>query len=229
MKIKYVRSDETFPPLELIKPLITQTERKQARLKRPPALPAHCKPWLDAHSYGLLMRFPYQVGLSITGRKDDIPQFRMLSTKKPNIGNNIISVFATGYFGLATGYYIRTEPRFGIFFQSLPREYGSKAALVNGLVETWWYPKPLFLVFASPLPGETLIFQYWDPLCILMPVLCERIVVAEASFRERRSILQEKKDYERFLSKHAELRWTSLEGNGFSTQYKFFSKIHLKR
>jgi hypothetical protein len=226
MKIKYIKLDDAAPPLTPIKPQISEGERRLAKLPKPPALPIHCKPWIDAQSYGLLMLFPHRVHLTITGQKNDIPKFSIKSTTGQRGDKSIVSMFSLGHFGLATNYLIRTEPGVGIYTQSLPAEYQSTAYLVNGLVETWWYPKPLFLVFTCPRPKEIITFQYGDPLCVLMPILCGKILIEEMTGNERKKVMQERRSYEEYLAHHPELRWTSAEGNGFSTQYKLFSKIN---
>src|SRR5260370_19126840 len=175
MQIRYAPLGRDFPPLSRVKPGVPGGQRKLARAIPRPALPAYCKRWLDGNSYGLLLTFPYQVLLTVTGAADGLADVQMVPEQAPSLVQMPATPFARGYFGLATGYRIATDPGIGVYTNILPDGYSAKPGLVPGLVETWWYPFPLFLVFHAPDPGATLSFAFGDPLCGLRPVVCEPV------------------------------------------------------
>jgi hypothetical protein len=225
MKIKYSPLFSSFPPLERLKPSISADDRQAARLSPPPALPQHCKPWVDANSYGLLIRFPYKVrlSLSIDSSGSTVVTFKPAGAQL--VYKKIVQTsFSRTHFGLDCGYLFKTDPGIGLYTGTLPSGYEQKGRLLPGLVETWWYPKNLFLVHALPSPRETLVFEEGDPLCVLMPVLCENIEGELMTPEEVLETTERRSAMSRYLEHHPELRWTSAEGETFSHIYKVFSK-----
>ena len=229
MRIKYSRPDKSYPPLKRIKPLLAEAEQDRAKLEPPPALPSHCKPWLDAHSLGLQMVFPFPLTLSIIGRETGFAEVEIRPAEKEAEFPGIVGLFAAQHFGLATDYYFKTEPGVGLYVNALPDEWRPKGQLVRGLLETWWYPKHLFLVFKTPAPGEVITFEYGDPLAVLIPVLCEPIHLEEFSPQEEDERRVAYKDYQEYANQHPEVCWTSAEGREFARTYKIFSKMHTAR
>jgi len=167
MLVKYMQPDSSFPALRRVKPHITDQEHRLRRLQEPPALPSHCKPWIDANSFGILMLFPYEASLIVRGRLGKSPLVRVRWTSGRPRHPQIVSLFSRTHFGLATQYSIRTEAGIGLFI-SPPTGQAHGRGIVQGLVETWWYPKPLFLVFQVPEPGASVEFRYGEPLCTLL-------------------------------------------------------------
>lgn len=224
MKLRYSRPDLTYPELRRARPHVSEEDRRLAQLARPPALPIHCKPWLDAQSYGVLMSFPYQASVTMIGREEGVPSIDLKSFTNRRVDRRIISMFSHGYLGLATGYRIRTSPGVGIYTCPVDPVGRTNFRVVRGLIETWWYPKEIFLVFESPMPGEVISLSYEDPLSVLIPVLCEECRVIEMDAKEKEMMAEEEKIYRSYLDHRPELRWTSAEGHGFSRIYKVFSK-----
>jgi hypothetical protein len=221
VKVRYAPLFKDFPPLQALKPVIPEEDRRLAQASPPPALPLHCKPWLDASSHGLLLTFPYRTRLTIQGRADDVPIITMAPASSRLVYSNVASAFGRGgHFGVSSGYWLRTDPGIGIFTSPVPDGYPAKAALVSGLVQTWRYPKNLFIVFKSPAPGETITFEQDDPLCVLMPVACERVTAEEMSGEEIAEVKRERQFWQDHLEQHPDLAWTSAEGQSFTHLYK---------
>lgn len=229
MLIRYSKPDQSFPPLIRAKPTISEHEQRLKRAPRPPAVPSHCRPWIDANSYGLILLFPYMASVSVEGREGDVPIVEIDSGPKRLRYRDIISNFSRTHFGLATQYCLLTEPGIGLFISRVPDGYPSPAEPVRGLIETWWYPKPLFLVFEAPLPSQRITFRYGDPLCTLMPVLCETATTREMTPAEAEQFRINRQQYEEYLAHHPDLRWTSAEGEGFSRQYKLYANLNRAR
>lgn len=224
MIIRYRGKFDTFPPLTRVKPVISDLDRQRGRESPPPALPAHCKPWTDANSYGLLMRYPYHASVSITGTDDGSRAVRQKPEASRLVYGSIIGHFSRGHFGLGTMYSIQTDPGIGVYINAPPWGYANGAVLVPGIIETWWYPDTLFIVFREPAPGVTVSFAYGDPLCILMPVICDDLVAKPMTEQEYEERLREKSRYDAYRDEHPKLQWTSAEGEQFSRRYKLFSK-----
>lgn len=220
MTVKYARTERSFPPLTPLKAVVNDDERALRRLEHPPALPSHCKPWVDANSFGAVVPFPYAYRLTVEGT-EDLPRTRVEHAINAR-HRDVVGFFAPGYFTLALPYYLRTEPRIGLYVTTLPSSDDDRP-LVRGLIETWWYPKPLFLVFRRPQPGATVVFEYGDPLCVLLPVVCGPPSVEEMSSDELAAVRDREAEYDEYLSDHPELRWTSAAGTGFSRRYRVWA------
>jgi hypothetical protein len=229
MKIKYWPCCSSFPALESVKPSIPVEHRELAKLAPPPALPLHCKPWTDASSYGLLVSFPYDETLSVARRIDGSVVVDVSPGPTRHAHTKLVQTFSETHFGLASGYYFKTEPGIGIYTNALPHGYQPKATILPGLVETWWYPKSLFLVFKLPEPGDRIVLQRGDPLGVLMPIMCGQVVGELMTPDEIRGLKLERALMHHYLERHPELRWTSAEGETFSHIYKVFARKHAAR
>src|SRR5215204_5508712 len=112
MLVKYFSSDPNFPPPVRRKPIIQEDERVLARLRRPPAISSHCKPWLDAGTLGWTLSFPFQAELVVIGRKTT-PRFEFRFSGPSVVRDEIVSDFASGYFSVGTNCRFRTPPGVG--------------------------------------------------------------------------------------------------------------------
>ncbi len=224
MRLKYRPLFDNFPPLQRVKPIIAAEHRHRAKQSPPPALPLHCKPWVDASSYGVLLTFPYKTTLTIYGRPDASPTFTMSPASTQLIYGPLGQMFSKEHFSLGSGYWFKTDPGVGIFTNHLPDGYQSRSRLVPGLVECWRYPKRLFVVFRAPAPGETIKFEYGDPLCVLMPV-ATGVVGADLMTTDEWQVLKDqRRRWDEHRERHPELEWTSAEGTKFTHMYKVFGK-----
>lgn len=213
-----------WPPLTRVRPLIADEDRRRGRLDPPPAQPAHCKPWLDGHRVRVLVRFPFDASVVVRGHPNRPVDFSITSgggDVRPEHAA-IVSTFSTTHFGVATEYTIRTESGVGLLI--LPPPSDGAPQPVCGLVESWWYPKPLFVVFKAPGPGAVVTFRQGQPMCTLAPVLCDPPSIEAMTAEEAEATRAECERYERFSADHPELRWTSAEGQKFSSRYKVLSK-----
>jgi hypothetical protein len=226
MIIKYQPRFDIFPELARVRPFVSPAMRERARQSPPPALPSHCTPWVDANSHGLLLTYPYQATLTVHGRDSEPPQCSLSPRSAQLVYGNFVQLFARGHFGLASGYSFRTDPGIGIYTNHLPYGQPSKVRVVPGLVECWRYPKGLFIVIEAPPPGETITLEYGDPLCVLMPMACERVEAVRMTDAEWQAYGEQRWQWDTHLNEHPELRWTSAEGIEFTHMYKVFEREH---
>lgn len=224
MKIRYEPLFTSFPALMPVKPQISAQDRELAGQSPPPALPLHCKPWVDASAYGLLLRFPYKARVTITDTGGHPPDIQMWPRASEKIYSRVANSFAKGHFGLSSGYWLKTDPGVGTFTNHLPSGYVARGTLVPGLVETWRYPKNIFIVFKCPENGASMTFEFGDPLCVLMPVMCEPVVGERMSETDLAEFRAERERWRHHLEQHPELVWTSSEGESFTHLYKVMGR-----
>jgi hypothetical protein len=221
MNVKYYRADKSFPPLVPVRPIING-KSMSAGSRKPSARPAHCKPWLDGYSQGCLLLFPYRVSLQIAF--DETMKVICSSQSAIRRFGSIVSSFSDDYFGIATNYRLKTDRNIGIYVSPAPSEYKpTSCEPIRGLIETWWYPRPIFLVFRKPSPGTILSFEFGQPLCLLLPTICETTEVEEFTESDLKEQLDSEAEYLR-ISNERGMRWISRNGDSFSRAYKVFSK-----
>jgi hypothetical protein len=221
MIIQYWRPDPKFPELEVRGPSVSAQDKLDATLRPPPALPQHCKPWLAAQSLQVLVRYPYEVSFAVTGTPKGYPCGTFLdSVGQPLREFELISL-STSYFTINTEYRVVTPAGFGIYVTATP---DAPAAAIPGLIESWWYPKSLFVVFRTPAEGERVVFHHADPLCVLLPVPCDKLQVTELDAAGHAALREREQDYDDYRSHRTDLQWTSAIGRTFSHAYRSFQR-----
>lgn len=189
-------------------------------LKVPPsAAPVQCKPFLDAVSHGFELLYAWRLGIQIWF--DGVLRYGNSFFGGAEEGVDIapISRFGPHHFGIGTGYTFSTHPGIGTLFMP-HRLYQLQA--VPGLVETWWYPKPVFLVF--PLPEEGCLWRIEPGEVLARGVLVQAgqttiapmNAIEQSSLRRRRAVYVQEEQRDKGL-------WRSDTGSFFSHQYKLDS------
>lgn len=213
--IWYGHPDSDAPDLHWNKPYVSSSAKNKIAQDIP--VPAHCKPWIDGQSAGLIVTWPFPTLLlefdKITGN---------LITE-----NEHVSKFADGHYSLNPMYYFRTQENVGIYIQpheSSPLEHFT----VKGIIETDWYRPCPFFVFRNPIKDSMLvqderlngiIIKRGDPLIELVPIVIDKGLQRMTDDQLEQQI-DEANEYfnERFARK--DLLWTSPTGQGFSRYYK---------
>ena len=164
--------------------------------------PWHCKPFSDAASYGLEILFswkkPCQVSLK-RGRPVWSGDLEAELPRNAPTGWRPFSVFSPDHFGFSPMMDLQVPEDMGLLVLPHPRSLldttGTVPLAIPGLVETYWWPRPFFLVFKAPAPRKTLEFNQGDPIAqILVVPLREKYEVstmdeAVAQERNRRSAI----------------------------------------
>jgi Flp pilus assembly protein TadD len=140
--------------------------------------PWHCPPFVEASTYGLELVYPYETECHVINDKGDI-RFEWDFASEPGVklsGQEFGAFFplpAKFYlFGSSLdlqappGHVIRTLPHPRFFTDGT----GTVPLAVMGHVQTEWWPRPMFLVFTVPPPGQRHIFRkgeaYAQILCV---------------------------------------------------------------
>jgi uncharacterized protein DUF6065 len=224
MLLTYSKLRPYYPDVERLRALPSSLDKELAQLDRPPALPWQCKPWLDAARHGFLLRYPYEAPLRVSGADDGRPDFLYEEHgTSARAGGPAISAFAPSHFSMRAGYRFRTPAPYSLLTARLPTA-SDGPHVVPGVVETWWYPRPLFVVFENPKPGEQYVLSAGDPICALVPVILEPLAAREMTADEVQVVVAEDERYKRESAVISGMSWTSLEGAGFSHRYKVFAK-----
>ena len=139
----------------------------------------HCMPFTEGAQYGIEIFYPYENELRVTTREGKLhleadfgeapdptlqwPPFR-------DFGNVYYTYQLLLDLDPGDGYAIRTEPH--------PRFYSDRSGdapiAVPALVRNWW-PMLYFMVFKSPLEGQTHIFRPGEPMAqiLILPETAE--------------------------------------------------------
>jgi len=226
LRVTYTKLRPEFPDLEHRAPAISPQHRRLARLTRPPALPHQCPPWRDAAEYGILLRYPYGGFVHVHGGAPARVEYATGVVKQA--GGPFVDAFAANYFSIRVGYRFRTPHGIGLLVAAAIDD-GAPAPAVPGLIETWWYPRPLFIVFHNPAPSEAVTFRPGDALCLLLPVPCDGLDIRTMTTTEEEEVSRDDEEYLAEAARRPNLNWISIEGVGFSHRYRLFSRSRHRR
>ncbi|WP_373287127.1 DUF6065 family protein [Wenjunlia tyrosinilytica] len=181
-------------------------------------------PCIAAHGWRLIppaitVPFPYSFTATVTGGPSGEMTVEMSDRVGPKPPGDIVHQFAPGYFGVLTGYTFATEAPIGLYTLGHP-DSPVKELHVSGLLETWWYPRPMFVVFRRPGEGQVIHFRSGDPLCHAVPVVCGGLDIRQVDKQEEVDFSVAKQNYEEERRARVDLTWTSVEGESFSRLYK---------
>ncbi len=168
--LKYAKLVPYLPDLTRSRPAISDDDRERARARPPHAVPAHCRPWLDGQTVGWTLFYGFATPVHIVGQPDG---------RISVVGNDLleretgqprtIDQFAPGYFGVSTGYTITTPTGYVSLF--LPAtQPPPNLTMLTAVIETDWYPRPLFMVYHAPAPGVTISLHHGAELGRVVPI-----------------------------------------------------------
>jgi hypothetical protein len=167
-----------------------------------------------------VVRYPHAISLQVIGSPSGFPTGRFLDADGREVGLAKLASLSQDFFTIATDYRLVTPKPFGILV--IPAADAIAPAL-PGLIESWWYPKPLFVVFRAPPPGEPLAFRRGDPLCSIVPVPAD-VRLEEVDVRGRDDLERMEGEYESYRRKRTDLQWSAASGRTFSHAYRWFGK-----
>jgi hypothetical protein len=230
MMIKWASVLEEYPKLEFAHPIITESMKQQAEKNIP--IPAHCRPWLDAQSAGLVIRWPHKeatitVSQNMHSHFVDTPEEYAETVDMPGFSwtGESVGRFAPWHFSLLPHYIFRTPPGIGLYVVGLPDDYSSpidQRLVVRGVLETDWYSLPPFFVYKIPVVyGETtFVIRTGDPICMVVPIVLHP-THEEMTHEELREQTLLAKYYDEERIERDDLLWYSKPfGQMFSRLYK---------
>jgi hypothetical protein len=186
----------------------------------------HCLPFTEGAQYGLELFYPYNHELRVSAR-DGIPQFHGDFGEPPAPGvmwppfRNFGDIYYTYQLSLD----LNPGPGMAVRFETHPRFYtdttNTVPVAVPALIRNWW-PMTFFLVFKTPVEGQTHIFRGGEPFvqAMVIPEECkltfEEMNAEEAAQRE----LQSRRIYKSRNTLAAESQWTSASNTVFDGTYR---------
>ncbi|MBK8430584.1 MAG: hypothetical protein IPL28_04550 [Chloroflexi bacterium] len=225
--LKFAKYAPYMPDIAPARPHITAEERARAAAVPAEAVPFHCKPWLDGQSIGYTICYGYLSPITITSPAPDQLEVQGgEQATRERQGNPIAQTFAQGHFGLGSGYTLQTPP--GTVCLIVPANNPPPhLQLVMGLVETSWYPKPLFLVYQLPPQGVAIALDYKMELARVLVIPQPQVEPAEQLSAEALLALETAANSYSAEEKQAKA-WFDNRGQRFTHLYKTWSQRHKK-
>jgi hypothetical protein len=165
------------------------------------------------------------VSLRVAGTAGGCPRGQFTDAAGRTLHEIELTSLSSEFFTVNTEYRIVTPDKVGLFVLPAPE---APAQAVSGLIESWWYPKSLFVVFPAPPPGEHVLFRPGDLLCSLLPVWCERPPLEEFDPTGHAEHQRREQTYNDFQRNRTDLQWVSAAGRVFSHAYRAYPRTRTK-
>ncbi|HEX6745965.1 MAG TPA: hypothetical protein VF092_01535 [Longimicrobium sp.] len=142
--------------------------------------PWHCRPFVDAATYGIELVYAFETECRVTRGGDGVVRFEGDFSdeiaRAEGKGQRVevpFGTFAPHHYGMTTAIDILPPPGYVLRIESHPRFYtdttGEVPCAVPGHIERFW-PRMFFAVFKAPRPGETHVFRNGEPFAQLLVV-----------------------------------------------------------
>jgi hypothetical protein len=198
--------------------------------------PWHCRPFVDAASYGIELVYAFETECRVSRRGADIhfeADFSAEIAAAAERGEFVkmpSGSIAPHHHGLTSALDIMPPPGHVLRLEPHPRFFtdhtGSVPAAVPGHLERFW-PRMFFMVFKAPAPGEVHVFRQGDPIAQLL------VVPSTAGYRlepmspevaaDRRTQDYQMSSLAWLLGKHL---WRASNGLWFEDKYKQLLRIY---
>jgi hypothetical protein len=152
------------------KPLITEEQRSRAAANPPEIAPFHCKPWLDGQNIGYTLFYGFLTPITIGNVAGQLVVDNLEQLTQEFGGNSPIDQFDRDHFLIDPGLVLKTQP--GQVSLVIPANHPpSFLQPLTAIIETDWYPNPIFLVFRLPEEGQTIRLDFGAELVrvVVMP------------------------------------------------------------
>jgi hypothetical protein len=198
--------------------------------------PWHCKPFIDAASYGIELVYGFETECRVTAGEDGSIHFDGDFTEEIERGNHAgqkmthpFGVFAPHHYGMSAAVDLMPPPGYVLRIEPHPRFFtdrtGSVPCAVPGHLERFW-PRMFFVVFKAPAPGQTHVFRQGEPFAQALVVPAQVTYGLEPMEPEQ---VEDRKTQDRqmtglgfLLSKHI---WKADSGLIFDDKYKQLLRI----
>lgn len=183
--------------------------------------PWHCIPFTEAATDGIELFYPGEHELRVTQAGGE-PAF---DCDAPADAQPPFRRFGADYYTYQILVDLKVEPHLAIKVETHPRFFtdatGTVPIAVPALIRHWW-PMIFFVVFKTPLPGQTHVFRPGEPFIQMSVVQAdakielEEMAAEEAAERE----LQSERIYASRSTLGADTRWTSSTDTVFDGTYR---------
>lgn len=200
------------------------------------AQPWHCKPFMDAATYGLELLYPWNAESVVTTNLDGVCSFSGdFSAERPPDHPETwkpFDSFAPNHFGMVSALDIQPEEGYGMMVLPHPRYYtdrsGTVPLAVCGFIEKDWWPHVFFLVFKAPFPGQQCVFRYREPIASVLFLPKEAAyTIAEMSSDDAQARLRQEGRVRSSWAEYSQRIFYCQSGAAFDNKYKCLS--HLAR
>lgn len=196
--------------------------------------PWHCKPFVDASTYGLELIYPFSNPCIVKNENDKITFDSVFTDEEKSTGMMPpFMSFAPYHYGFTSSLDIKTKPGIITRIEPHPSFYtdrtGTIPTPVAGHIETEWWSRIFFIAFKSPLPGQHHVFSPGQPyaqLLFLPKEINYKIKPMPPEEIAKRSVRDDKinKNSDK-LCNHS---YTDNKNNVFNNKYKVISKLNQK-
>ncbi len=195
--------------------------------------PWHCLPFTQGATYGVELVYPFDTECTVSTKNGELVFDGDFSAESSAIGQKWerpFSSFAPGHFGFTSSIDIMTEPGYGIMLLPHTRFYtdrtGTVPLAVSGIIESDFWPRVFFVVFKSPLEGQSCIFRKGEGYAkvIVVPKAAKYNVekMTPEEIKKRMEMEQILNDHPTEIATHT---WKTLKGEQFDNKYKNLSKV----
>lgn len=193
--------------------------------------PWHCKPFKDGSTYGLELIYPFDTEVTVTTRDGNLVWTGDFTEEKgQQPWDRPFSSFAPHHFGFTSSLDIQTEIGYGTMILPHPRIYtdrtGTAPLAVGGMIESDFWPRVFFIVFKSPLEGQTYVFRKGEGYAQIL------VVPKKVKYKIDRMTAEEEKTraaMEQTLDRHrtdvATRTWKTVSKDEFDNKYKILSGV----
>lgn len=218
--LKFHKTPVYIPDPTRAKAHITAEEQARAAENPPWPVPFHCKPWVDGQTAGWTLYYGYLTAVTVRGVGDgQIAVDNLEQLARETSQPKAIDQFAPGYFGVSTGYYLRTPPSYACLF--IPSPHAAVGLhLLTSIIETEWYARPIFLVFHAPPAGQSITLDYKQPIGrVLVVPTASQAEAHPMTAAEIETLHSQETAYlaEERTTPH---RWTAATGDTFTHLYR---------
>jgi hypothetical protein len=196
--------------------------------------PWHCKPFVDASTYGLELTYPFDTEVIVKMENDKLVFDCDFTKEKEDLNvkewDIPFSKFAENHFGFTSSIGLKTPENIGTMILPHPRFFTDRTGTVplptSGFIRTDFWNRIFFVVFKSPLEGQKYIFRKGEPYAhlIFLPKKT-KYNVSKMSPEQ----ISEAEDQENCLNQNskkiATKIWKTDSGDQFDNKYKIMEKI----
>jgi hypothetical protein len=198
--------------------------------------PWHCRPFVDAATYGIELVYAFETECRVTRDGDAIRfegDFSAEIARAAERGERVevpFGTFAPLHYGMTTALDVLPPPGYALRIEPHPRFFtdatGTVPCAVPGQIERFW-PRMFFAVFKAPRPGETHVFRTGEPFAQLLVVPSQAtygLSPMEADEAEdRRTQDHRMSSLQWLVAKHI---WKADNGLWFDDKYKQLLRIY---